>query len=83
MAGITATAGSLVFTGDLDGNVLAFHAGDGRILWRATTGQPIGGGVVSYALRGNQYIAVASGLHAPVTWRLKSSPAKLVVYSLP
>jgi hypothetical protein len=38
---------------------------------------------VSYAVQGNQYIAVASGLHAPVTWRLKSSPAKLVVYSLP
>jgi alcohol dehydrogenase (cytochrome c) len=83
VAGITATAGGLVFTGDLNGNVLAFDAVDGRILWRATTGQPIGGGVVSYAVRGNQYIAVASGLHAPVTWRLKSSPAKLVVYSLP
>jgi alcohol dehydrogenase (cytochrome c) len=83
VAGITATAGGLVFTGDLDGNVLAFDAVDGRILWRATTGQPIGGGVVSYAVQGNQYIAVASGLHAPMTWRLKSSPAKLVVYSLP
>src|SRR4051812_8242875 len=29
------------------------------------------------------YIAVAPGLHALVTWRLKSSPAMLVVYSLP
>jgi len=40
-----------VFTGDLDGNVLAFDASDGRILWRASTGQPIGGGVVSYAVK--------------------------------
>ena len=72
------TAGGLVFTGDLDGKVLAFDAADGPILWRATTGQPSGGGVVSYAVRGDQSIAVASGVHAPVTWHLKSSPAKLV-----
>jgi alcohol dehydrogenase (cytochrome c) len=83
VAGITATAGGLVFTGDLDGNVLGFDASNGRILWRATTGQPIGGGVASYAVGGRQFIAVASGLHAPVTWQLKSTPAKLVVYSLP
>ena len=83
VAGITATAGGLVFTGDLDGNVLAFDANDGRILWRATTGQPIGGGVASYAVGGRQFIAVASGLHAPVTWQLKTTPATLVVYSLP
>src|SRR4051794_10022441 len=29
------------------------------------------------------YIAVAPGLHALVTWRLKSSAAKLIAYSLP
>jgi hypothetical protein len=82
VAGVTATAGGLVFTGDLAGEVLAFDAADGRILWRASTGQPIGGGVVSYAVGNDQYVAVASGLHAPMTWHLKSSPAKLVVYSL-
>jgi alcohol dehydrogenase (cytochrome c) len=83
VAGVTATAGGLVFTGDLNGNVLAFDANDGQILWRSTTGQPIGGGVVSYAINGRQFIAIASGLHAPVTWQLKSSPARIVIYSLP
>jgi alcohol dehydrogenase (cytochrome c) len=83
VAGVTATAGGLVFTGDLDGNVLAFDGESGRILWRGKTGQPIGGGVASYAVGGRQFIAVASGLHAPVTWKLKSSPAKVVVFSLP
>lgn len=83
VAGITATAGGLVFTGDLDGNVLAFDASDGRVLWRGQTGQPVGGGIVSYGVGGRQFVAVASGLHAPLTWKLHSSPAKVVVYALP
>jgi alcohol dehydrogenase (cytochrome c) len=82
VAGITATGGGLVFTGDLDGNVLAFDAESGARVWRATTGQPIGGGVVSYEAEGRQFIAVASGMHAPVTWQLESSPAKVVVFGL-
>jgi alcohol dehydrogenase (cytochrome c) len=82
VAGITATAGGLVFTGDLQGNVLAFDAASGRILWRASTGQPVGGGVVSFAAGGRQYLAVASGLHAPVTWKLESTPARVVIYGL-
>jgi alcohol dehydrogenase (cytochrome c) len=82
VAGITATAGGLVFTGDLRGDVLAFDAESGQILWRANTGQPIGGGVVSYAVGGRQYIAVASGLHAPLTWQLESTPAKVIVFTL-
>jgi alcohol dehydrogenase (cytochrome c) len=82
VAGITATAGGLVFTGDLNGGVLAFDAETGRILWRSTTHQPIGGGVISYETGGRQLIAVASGMHAPLTWHLKSSPAKVMVYGL-
>jgi alcohol dehydrogenase (cytochrome c) len=82
VAGITATASGLVFTGDLQGNVLAFDAGRGQILWRGNTGQPVGGGVVSFASGGRQYVAVASGLHAPLTWKLRSSSARIVVYAL-
>lgn len=83
VAGITATAGGLVFTGDLEGNVLAFDAKNGQVLWHASTGQPIGGGVVSYLAGSRQFIAVASGMHAPLIWQLKSSPAKVVVFALP
>jgi len=83
VAGVTATAGGLVFTADLRGNVLGFDARDGTIRFRASTGQPIGGGVVSYAAGGKQYLAVASGMSAPMTWLTKSDAAKVVVYSLP
>jgi alcohol dehydrogenase (cytochrome c) len=83
VAGVTATAGGLVFTGDLDGRVLAFDAQRGTLLWEGRTGQPIGGGVVSYEVGGRQYIAVASGLHAPTTWQLESSEASVLVLGLP
>jgi alcohol dehydrogenase (cytochrome c) len=83
VAGVTATAGGMVFTADLRGNVLGFDARDGTIRFRASTGQPIGGGVVSYAVGGKQYLAVASGMSAPMTWLTKSDAAKVVVYSLP
>jgi alcohol dehydrogenase (cytochrome c) len=63
--------------------VLALDAASGRVLWRGTTGSPIGGGVISNLARGKQRIAVATGLHAPVTWKLESGPAALVVYALP
>jgi alcohol dehydrogenase (cytochrome c) len=83
VAGITSTAGGLVFTGDLRGEFLAFDAKTGAVLWRHAVGQPIGGGVVTYRAGGRQLVAVAAGMHAPVTWKLESPPAKVVVFGLP
>lgn len=83
VAGVTATAGGLIFTGDLHGDVLAFEAANGREAWRARIGLPIGGGVITYATGGRQYLAVAAGMHAPDTWGLKSTSSRLVLYALP
>ncbi len=83
VAGITSTAGGLVFTGDLRGDFIAFDQQNGAIRWRYRTGQPIGGGVVTYRAGGEQLVAVAAGMHAPVTWKLKSPPAKVIVFGLP
>jgi len=82
VAAITATAGGLVFTGDLDGNVIAYDAPTGKELWRQATGKAIGGGVISYAAGGKQYVAVATGLNA-ATWQVKAGPGRVVVYALP
>ena len=82
VAGITATAGGLVFTGDLDGQVLAFDAVTGKELWRHATGKAIGGGVISYAAGGKQYVVAATGMNAG-TWNVKAGPARVVVYALP
>jgi alcohol dehydrogenase (cytochrome c) len=83
VAGVTSTQGGLVFTGDLDGNLLAFDDREGRLLWKSDIGLPIGGGIVTYSVNGKQYLAVAAGMHAPVTWKLESEPAELLIYALP
>jgi alcohol dehydrogenase (cytochrome c) len=83
VAGVTPTAGGLVFTGDLHGDVLALDATTGKVRWRWTTSLPIGGGVVTYRAGGRQYVAVAAGMHAPVTWRLDSPPAEVLVFAVP
>jgi PQQ-dependent dehydrogenase (methanol/ethanol family) len=60
-AALTATAGGVLFTGDLDGNFLALDARDGHTLYQFNTGGPIAGGVITYEQQGKQYVAVASG----------------------
>ena len=82
VAAITATAGGLVLTGDLDGNLIAYDASTGKELWRNAIGKAIGGGVISYDVGGTQYIAAATGLNAG-TWQVKAGPARVVVYALP
>jgi alcohol dehydrogenase (cytochrome c) len=82
VAAITATAAGLVFTGDLDGNLLAYDAATGKELWRDATGKAIGGGLISYQARGQQRIAAAAGMNAS-TWNVKAGTARVVVYALP
>ncbi|HXO85406.1 MAG TPA: PQQ-binding-like beta-propeller repeat protein [Gemmatimonadales bacterium] len=82
VAGITATAGGLVFTGDLDGQVLAYDVTSGKLLWRKPAGGAIGGGVISYEAGGKQRVAVAAGLNSPI-WPVRGGPARVVVYALP
>jgi alcohol dehydrogenase (cytochrome c) len=82
VAAVTATAGGLVFTGDLEGNVLAYDAESGKELWRNTTGKAIGGGVIAYRANERQHIAVAAGLNSPI-WPVQGGTAQLIVYALP
>jgi alcohol dehydrogenase (cytochrome c) len=82
IAGVTATAGDVVFTGDLNGNILAFDAKDGHELWRYAAGAPIGGGVITYQVGGTEYLAVAVGINSPVGWKLESPPARVLVFKL-
>jgi alcohol dehydrogenase (cytochrome c) len=82
LAGVTPTAGGLVFTADLGGTMYAFDADDGRVRWQVATGQSIGGGVVSYLAGGRQRIGVASGMRSPI-WPGGSQSSRIVVYGLP
>ena len=60
-AGVMSTATGLVFFGD-DAN--SFEAVDGRSgkpLWHFNTGQTLHASPMSYAIKGHQYVAIASG----------------------
>jgi alcohol dehydrogenase (cytochrome c) len=60
-AGLLATAGGLVFTGDKEGYLMAFDDRTGKVLWKFETGAPIVAPPISYAVDGKQHIAVAAG----------------------
>jgi len=83
VAGVTATAGGLTFTADQGGTIYAFDTRTGAVRWTHGAGMPVGGGVVTYAVAGRQYVAVAAGLHAPITWQVSSPKARVLVFALP
>jgi alcohol dehydrogenase (cytochrome c) len=82
IAGVTPTAGGVLFTGDLDGDFLVFDAKTGKVLYRFNTGGGIAGGVTTYQVDGRQYVAVASGNASRSVWHTTGA-ATIVVFSLP
>ena len=60
-AGVLATAGGLVFTGDPQGYVFALDARTGKALWHFQAGGTVIAPPISYEMNGRQYIAVAAG----------------------
>jgi alcohol dehydrogenase (cytochrome c) len=58
---VLATAGGLVFWGDLDRRFRAFDAESGEILWETILGGAVQMSTITYAVEGRQYVAVYSG----------------------
>ncbi len=81
LAGVTPTAGGVVFTADLGGQLYALDATSGRVLWQTSTGQSTGGGIISYIAGGRQLLAVASGMKS-VVWPGAAAQSRVVVYGL-
>jgi alcohol dehydrogenase (cytochrome c) len=83
IASVTTTAGNLLLTGELTGDFLALDARTGQELYRFNTGGPMGGGIVTYAVGGRQYIAATSGSPSNL-WvdQYRGSPT-VVVFRLP
>jgi len=61
LAGLTATAGGVLFTGDSHGTFLALDSATGRQLEKIDVGGTLAGGVVTYEVDGRQYVAYAAG----------------------
>lgn len=84
VAGVTTTAGGLVMTGELTGNLLILDASSGEVLKSIPTGAPVGGGIVTYEVGGKQFIATSSG-NAMMTFRTGDEVERggsVVVYAL-
>ncbi len=89
---VLATAGGLVVNGDVEGVIHFYSAKSGKEVWNFNAGSGIRGGLISYSVKGKQYIAVPTGLgSAAVGFMASAFPkvntlpagAALVVFALP
>ena len=58
---LLATAGDLVFGGDINGRFRALDQDTGEVLWEINLGSGVTGFPVTYAVDGIQYVAVSTG----------------------
>lgn len=59
--GVLATAGNLVFAGEMNGFFDAFNAKTGKKLWDYNLGVGVNASPVTYRVGGKQYVAIAAG----------------------
>ena len=81
VAGVTPTGGDVVFAADLNGDVYAFAQQDGKLLWKAETGESIGGGLVVYRAGGHELLGIASGMKS-FAWPVVADKSRILVYGL-
>ncbi len=74
VAAVTPTAGGVTFTGDIAGNFIALDSSNGKLLWSKKMDGALGGGVVTYAVGGKQYVAVLTGNVSRSTFGGAGSP---------
>ncbi|MBK7927806.1 MAG: PQQ-dependent dehydrogenase, methanol/ethanol family [Bryobacterales bacterium] len=60
-SGILTTASDLLFTGNREEHFFAIDARTGKVLWRTSLGGAMANGPITYAVNGQQYVAVAAG----------------------
>jgi len=82
LAAVTATAGGVLFTGELNGDFVAFDESNGAVLYRFNCGGSVTGGVMTYAVDGKQYVAVVSGMAAGF-WQTQPGSMTVTVFALP
>jgi alcohol dehydrogenase (cytochrome c) len=91
---LLASAGGLVFGGDIEGSAFALDDRTGQKLWSFNTGSRIASPVVSYSVNGRQYVAIGSGggslieARAPLYWpeaknHIGQDASTLFVFALP
>jgi len=80
-AGVTPTAGDVVFAADLGGVLYALDADSGQLLWSQDLGQSNGGDIITYRAGGRQLVGIASGMKSP-NWPFVGEVSRIMVYGL-
>src|SRR5215813_41487 len=82
---VLATAGDVIFFGDLNRRFRAFDADNGKVLWETILGNVISSSTITYAVNGRQYIAVIAGdnLAAPGLLAGTMGPVKVDITQAP
>lgn len=60
-SGVLSTGGGLVFSGDAEGNFIAFDASSLKPLWHFQMGGAVYAGPMAYGVEGKEYVAIAAG----------------------
>ena len=60
-SGVLSTAGGLVFSGDAEGNFIAFDAATLKPLWHFQMGGAVYAAPMAFAVDGKEYVAIAAG----------------------
>jgi alcohol dehydrogenase (cytochrome c) len=60
-SGVLSTAGGLVFSGDAEGNFIAFDAASGKPVWHFQMGGAVYAAPMAFAVDGKEYVAIAAG----------------------
>ncbi|MEX2523490.1 MAG: PQQ-binding-like beta-propeller repeat protein, partial [Gammaproteobacteria bacterium] len=82
LAAVTPTASGLLFAGEMTGDFIVLDAKTGKKLYSFDTGAPLNAGVITYAVDGRQYVAVAAGAASSI-WLDRPAQAKIRVFALP
>ena len=87
---LVATGGGLVFGGDVNGRFRAFDHETGEILWEINLGSAVTGFPITFAVDGQQYVAVSTGMAGTAAGFLSLTPEvrpsngnNLFVFALP
>lgn len=83
ISGITPTAGGVTFVGDTAGALYIFRTEDGKLLRTIKLGGAIAGGIITYRVRGKQYVAVNFGNVSRSSWGAVSGTPTMIVFRLP
>jgi quinohemoprotein ethanol dehydrogenase len=87
-SGVLTTAGNLLIEGTEDGNFVAYRASSGEKLWQMPIGTGAVAGPISYAIEGEQYIAVSAGWAGSLIIiggglaAIHDAPARMLVFKL-